>query len=86
MKPYSDKVWIFCYGNELKFTYEHLQFQKFFLGSLALAVYGRRGEGWEGRGREGRGKGEGETEGRKAGELAPQTQKPNSAYGCILRK
>jgi hypothetical protein len=54
---------IFCYGNELKFTYEHLQFKKIFLGSLALAIYGNgRGRmGGEGRGGEGRG-GEGREE------------------------
>jgi hypothetical protein len=41
--------------------------------------------GWEGGEGKGKGKGEGEgkeeREGREAGELAPQTQKPNSAYG-----
>jgi hypothetical protein len=40
---------------------------------------GRGGEG-RGGGRGGEGKGKGEREGREAGELAPQTQKPNSAY------
>jgi hypothetical protein len=43
--------------NALKLTYEHLQVQKFFLGSLSLAMKGikregRGGEGGEGRGRE----------------------------------
>jgi hypothetical protein len=99
---------IFCYGNELKFTYEHVQFKKIFLGSLTLAIYGKgretmggEGRGGEGRGGEGRGgegwgregkwkgerererergKGKEEREGREAGELASQTQKPNSAY------
>jgi hypothetical protein len=58
---------IFCYGNELKFTYEHLQFKKIFSGSLALAIYGkgrermqRGGRGGKGTGGEGKGKGEGE--------------------------
>jgi hypothetical protein len=52
-------VWIFCHGNELKFTYEHLQFQKIF----RLANARREGEGKEGKGRreEGRlGQGKGE--------------------------
>jgi hypothetical protein len=69
----SDKVWIFCYGNELKFTYEHLQFKKFVLGSLALAIYGkgratlggREGEGGRGEeGGRGRGRGRGKEKGR----------------------
>jgi hypothetical protein len=59
------------FGNELKFTYEHLQFQKKFLGSLALAIYGRggarmggEGRGQEGRRRQGRGKERGKDKGR----------------------
>jgi hypothetical protein len=51
--------------NALKLTYEHLQVQKFFLGSLSLAMKGskteggegREGEGGEGRGGQGRGRG-----------------------------
>jgi hypothetical protein len=65
-----DKVWIFCDGNELKFTYEHLQFQKIFLGSLALAIQGRGGPSMEGegRGQEGRrGEGRGEERVRRKG-------------------
>jgi hypothetical protein len=50
------------------YTYENLQFQKFFLGSLVLAIYARTREG-----RGGEGKGEEEREDRQAGELAPQT-------------
>lgn len=33
-----------CYGNELKFNYERLQFQHF-LGSLARAIKGKAGNG-----------------------------------------
>jgi hypothetical protein len=54
------KSGLFCYGNELKFTYEHLQFQKFFrLASARHTRQGRRkdGTGGEGRGGEGRGRG-----------------------------
>jgi hypothetical protein len=45
--------------NALKLTYEHLQVQKFFLGSLSLAMKGikREGRGGDGRGGEGEGKG-----------------------------
>jgi hypothetical protein len=45
--------------NALKLTYEHLQVQKIFLGSLSLAMKGikREGRGGEGRGGEGRGRG-----------------------------
>jgi hypothetical protein len=48
--------------NALKLTYEHLQVQKFFLGSLSLAMKGIKkgeGRGGEGRGGEGEGKGRG---------------------------
>jgi hypothetical protein len=57
--------------------YEHLQFKKNFLSSLALAIYGKgRGRlGGEGRRGEGKGKGKGEREGRQAGELAPPNTK-----------
>jgi hypothetical protein len=56
--------------------YEHLQFQKF-LGSLALAIKGKKQEGKRGRGREGRGgKGKGKPKGqdqREGGDrLAPK--------------
>jgi hypothetical protein len=67
------KFLFFFYGNELK-VYEHLQFKKNFLGSLALAMHIREGKGWEGRGGE-RGKGKGEREGRETGELAPPNTK-----------
>jgi hypothetical protein len=36
----ADKVWTFCYGNELKLTYEHLQFQRIFM----LASFGHKEE------------------------------------------
>jgi hypothetical protein len=35
---------IFCYGNELEFTYKHLQLQKFFR-SLSLAIRGKTEKG-----------------------------------------
>jgi hypothetical protein len=55
----------FCYGNELKLTCEHLQFQKIVLGSLTLAIQGRgqKRTRWGKKGEEGRGgKGRGEEE------------------------
>jgi hypothetical protein len=44
--------------NALKLTYEHLQVQKIFLGSLSLAMKGikREGRGGKRKGRKGRGK------------------------------
>jgi hypothetical protein len=68
-------VRIFCYGNELKFTYEHLQFQKNFLGSLPLAIYGRRKER---RGGEGKGEREGKGGRRKGGEGGRGVSPPNT--------
>jgi hypothetical protein len=63
MKPKCDKVLIFCYGNELKFTYEHLQFQKFF--RLVSARHkGRTGKG-EGMGGEEKGREEREGKGKR---------------------
>jgi hypothetical protein len=46
----------FCVQNELKFTYVHLQFQKFFRGLYPRTPVkkGRGGEGGEGPGRRGR--------------------------------
>jgi hypothetical protein len=41
------------------------------------------GQGMGGQGGEGRGERERKREGREAGQLAPQTQKPNSAYGAL---
>jgi hypothetical protein len=59
------KSGFFCYGNELKFTYEHLQFQNFF--RLASDRHIREGRGKRKGGEAGRG-------------VSHQTQKPNSAY------
>jgi hypothetical protein len=83
--------------NALKLTYEHLQVQKIFLGSLSLAVKGGKGEGrggegregegkeGEGKGREGRGGKGGEGKGRREGQgTAPLNQIPGSAPGVIL--
>jgi hypothetical protein len=75
--------------NALKLTYEHLQVQKFFLGSLSLAMKGikRDGRGEEGREGEGRGgekregKGEREGEGREAPQLFTRGCAP--VYLCI---
>jgi hypothetical protein len=66
---------IFCYGNELKFTYEHLQFQKFFrLASARHKGENRKGEGMGGeeKEREGRGGKKEKEKGGEAGELAPK--------------
>jgi hypothetical protein len=88
---YSDKVRLFCYGNELKFTYIRASaVANIFLGSLAFAINRRtlrEGEGKGGRGGEegieggeGRAKRRGKGKMGEAGELAPETQKPKSAY------
>jgi hypothetical protein len=68
----------FCAQNGLKLTYEHLESQKKFLGSLPLAMRGGQGReraagkgkgtdqtGREGKGRKGKGRG---TRGRRGGE------------------
>jgi hypothetical protein len=47
------KSGFFCFGNELKFTYEHLQFQKIF--RLATARHLREGRNKDGRGGKGTG-------------------------------
>jgi hypothetical protein len=57
MKPYSDKVSIFCYENELKFSYEHLQFQKFFRLASARHIMEDKGGGYGWQGRAGQGGG-----------------------------
>jgi hypothetical protein len=52
---------MFCYGNELKFTYEHLQFQKIFrLANARHKGESKKEEGRGGEGREGGGEGKGE--------------------------
>jgi hypothetical protein len=73
---------LFCYGKQLKFTYEHLQFQQISFGSLELAIQEKtkegEGEGWEGKEGKGRGEEKGEGRGRGGRRVSPK-QKPNSA-------
>jgi hypothetical protein len=46
----------FCSGNDLKFTYVHLQFQKFFPGDISPDPHdkGEGGKGGDGMGKEGK--------------------------------
>jgi hypothetical protein len=89
---------MFCYGNELKFTYTSICSSKNFLGSLALAIKGRarnrkgwegsRGEGGEGKGGEGWEKKRGKGEGRERG-VSPLKHKnltPPMAKSLILHR
>jgi hypothetical protein len=56
----------FSVQNALKLTYKHLEIQKKILGSLSLAIKGKKGEGRKGEGRKRR------EEGTEGGHTDPQ--------------